>query len=91
MSNSTAFNTACLKEFNGMKRGKTFWWSKALKPFGSGIISGKKNRDGCLLEIWNALQRRTGCVRIMKNAAEQKFVPPDLSKIKLGKKTIPSP
>jgi hypothetical protein len=37
------------------------------------------------------LQRRTGCVRIMSNAEEQKFVPPDLSKIKSGGKTNPSP
>ena len=51
----------------------------------------QKNRDGCLLEIWNALQRRTGCVQIMDNVEEQKFVPPDLTKIKLEEKTNPSP
>ena len=46
-----------------------------------------KNREGCLLEIWNAVQRRTGCVRIMKNAEEQRFIPPDLAKVKfIGKK-----
>ena len=44
----------------------------------------RNNRDGCLLEIWNALQRRTGCVRVMKNTGEQKFIPPDLSKIEIG-------
>ncbi len=42
----------------------------------------RQNREGCLLEIWNAVQRRTGCVRIMKNAGEQRFVPPDAKKIK---------
>jgi very-short-patch-repair endonuclease len=42
----------------------------------------RKNREGCLLEIWNAVQRRTGCVRIMKNAPEQRFVPPDSDEIK---------
>ena len=42
MSNSTAFNMVCRKEFNGMKRGENFWRSKALKPLGSGIINGKK-------------------------------------------------
>jgi len=51
----------------------------------------RKNREGCLLEIWNALQRRTGWVRIMKNAGEQKFVPPKLKKIKPGERTNPSP
>jgi Protein of unknown function (DUF559) len=51
----------------------------------------QKNHAGCLLEIWNALQRRTGCVRIMKNAGEQKFVPPKWEKIQLGGKTNPSP
>jgi very-short-patch-repair endonuclease len=51
----------------------------------------RKNREGCLLEIWNALQRRTGCVRIMKNTGEQKFIPPDFSKIKFREETNPSP
>jgi len=51
----------------------------------------RKNRDGCLLEIWNALQRRTGCVKIMKNVEEQKFIPPDLKKIQLREETNPSP
>ena len=51
----------------------------------------RKNHDGCLLEIWNALQRRTGCVQIMKNAGEPKFIPPDLSKIKFGGETNPLP
>jgi very-short-patch-repair endonuclease len=46
-----------------------------------------KNREGCLLEIWNAVQRRTGCVRIMRNEEEQRFIPPDLAKVKfMGKK-----
>ncbi|HZF01930.1 MAG TPA: DUF559 domain-containing protein [Methylomirabilota bacterium] len=51
----------------------------------------RKNREGCLMEIWNALQKRSGCVRIMKNAEEQKFIPPDLKKIQLREKTNPSP
>jgi very-short-patch-repair endonuclease len=51
----------------------------------------RKNCDGCLLEIWKALQRRTGCVRIMKDADEQKFVPPDLGEIELRGETNPSP
>jgi very-short-patch-repair endonuclease len=51
----------------------------------------QKNREGCLLVIWNALQQRTGCVQIMKNAGEQKFIPPNLREIKLEEKTNPSP
>ena len=41
-----------------------------------------KNREGCLLEIWNILQRRTGCVRVMKNTEKQQFVPPDARTMK---------
>ena len=26
----------------------------------------RQNREGCLLEIWNAVQQRSGCVRVMK-------------------------
>jgi very-short-patch-repair endonuclease len=45
----------------------------------------RKNKEGCLLEIWSAVQQRSGCVRIMKNAEEQRFIPPDLKQIKLPK------
>lgn len=51
----------------------------------------RKNPNGCLLAIWDTLQRRTGCVQIMKNAGRQKFVPPDFGKIKFAEKTNPSP
>ena len=44
----------------------------------------RKNREGCLLEIWNVVQRRTGCVRVDKDVEEQRFVPPDPQKIKLN-------
>ena len=43
----------------------------------------RENREACLLEIWNAVQQRSGCVRVMKNAEEQRFVPPDLKQVKL--------
>ena len=42
----------------------------------------RNNREGCLLEIWNAVQQRTGCGRVMKNKEEQQFVPPDAKAIK---------
>ena len=51
----------------------------------------RENRDGCLLEIWNALQRLTGCVRIMNNVEQQRFVPPDLKKIQFKENLNPSP
>ena len=51
----------------------------------------RENREGCLLAIWDALQRLTGCVRIMKNAGEQQFIPPPVEKIKSVNKTNPSP
>jgi very-short-patch-repair endonuclease len=42
----------------------------------------RENRDGCLVEIWNALQQRTGIVQVMNRAEEQTFIPPDLKSIK---------
>jgi len=45
----------------------------------------RSNREGCLLEIWNAVQKMSGCVRVMKNAEEQRFVPPDLKQVILPK------
>jgi very-short-patch-repair endonuclease len=44
----------------------------------------RKNPDGCLLEIWNLIQQRTGCVQIEKNMKDQQFIPPDLYKIKIN-------
>jgi very-short-patch-repair endonuclease len=35
-----------------------------------------KNREGVLLEIWHALHRRTGCVKIMRKEQNHRFVPP---------------
>ena len=37
----------------------------------------RKNRDGVLLEIWAALHRRTGCVKVMRKVENHRFVPPD--------------
>ena len=45
----------------------------------------RENREGCLLEIWNAIQERTGCVRVMRNAENQTFIPPDLKQVKRPK------
>ena len=36
----------------------------------------RKNRDGVLLDIWAALHRRTGCVKVMRKEQNNRFVPP---------------
>ena len=35
-----------------------------------------ENREGILLEIWNALHRRTGCVAVMRKVQNNRFLPP---------------
>lgn len=47
----------------------------------------RTNREGCLLTIWDAVQRRTGCVQVMMNATKQRFVPPKAGQIKHIEKT----
>ena len=42
----------------------------------------REHREACLLAIWDAVQRRSGCVRVMKNAEAQRFVPPKEKVIK---------
>jgi very-short-patch-repair endonuclease len=37
----------------------------------------RKNREGVLLDIWFALQQRTGCVQICRKIENQRYVPPD--------------
>jgi very-short-patch-repair endonuclease len=36
----------------------------------------RKNREGVLLEIWEALHRRTGCVKVMRRQQNHRFAPP---------------
>ena len=36
----------------------------------------KKNREGIMLEIWNALHRITGCVAVMRKVQNHRFLPP---------------
>jgi len=36
----------------------------------------RKNRAGVLLDIWAALHRRTGCVKVMRKERNHRFVPP---------------
>jgi very-short-patch-repair endonuclease len=44
----------------------------------------RSNREGVLWEIWHALQRRTGCLQVMRTEGNNRFVPPPVEK--LGKK-----
>jgi very-short-patch-repair endonuclease len=39
------------------------------------------NREGVLLEIWEALHRRTGCVAVMRKVVNHRFVPPNPDQI----------
>jgi very-short-patch-repair endonuclease len=36
----------------------------------------RKNREAILLEIWNALHRRTGCVAVMRKVQNRRFLSP---------------
>ena len=46
-----------------------------LDGFQHGLPEGIK-REGVLLEIWHALHRRTGCVKVMRKEQNHRFVPP---------------
>jgi very-short-patch-repair endonuclease len=49
----------------------------------------RSNREGVLWEIWHALQRRSGCVQVMRKEQNNRFVP--LHVEKLGKKPDRNP
>jgi very-short-patch-repair endonuclease len=44
----------------------------------------RRNREGVLWEIWHALQRRMGCLQVIRKVENNRFVP--LPVEKLGKK-----
>jgi ATP-dependent helicase HrpA/adenine-specific DNA-methyltransferase len=46
----------------------------------------RKNREGVLLEIWNALHQRTGCVAVRRNPQNHRYVPPDPAQLIQGPK-----
>ena len=46
----------------------------------------QKNRDGVLLEIWNALHRRTGCVALMRKVQNHRYVPPRVEQLIEGRR-----
>lgn len=41
----------------------------------------RKNREGVLLEIWNALHRRMGCVAVMRKVQNHRYVPPKVEQL----------
>ena len=47
------------------------------------------NTEGCLMEIWSAVQRRTGCVHVMKDVDQQRFIPPELKDVDFQKEKNP--
>ncbi|HEV2392037.1 MAG TPA: DUF559 domain-containing protein [Verrucomicrobiae bacterium] len=49
----------------------------------------RQNREGVLVEIWHALQRRTGCTQIMRKLENQTYLP--LPVDQLGKKPARKP
>jgi very-short-patch-repair endonuclease len=41
----------------------------------------QKNREGVLLEIWNALHRRTGCEAVTRKEQNHRYVPPRVKQL----------
>jgi len=48
----------------------------------------RKNREGVLVEIWEALHRRTGCVKVMRLGQNHRFAPPEPERL-LGQPARP--
>jgi very-short-patch-repair endonuclease len=42
----------------------------------------RKNREGILLEIWNALQHRTGCEAVMRKVQNHRYAAPRVAQLK---------
>ena len=41
----------------------------------------RENREGILLEIWNALHRRSGCIAVMRKVQNHRFLPAKADKL----------
>jgi len=46
----------------------------------------QENREGVLLEIWNALHRKTGCVAAMRKVHNHRYVPPKVEQVKASQR-----
>ena len=44
----------------------------------------RDNREGVLLEIWQALHRRTGCVQVMRKVQNHRYMPPKIKQLKVS-------
>ncbi len=62
------------------ERGK-FLASKGIEELRFWNHQWRANREAVLLEIWNALHRRTGCVAVMRKMQNHRFLPPKVSKL----------
>jgi very-short-patch-repair endonuclease len=56
---------------------KRFLESRGIKEMRFWNHQWRRNREGVLLEIWNGLHERTGCVQILRKQQNQRYVPPD--------------
>jgi very-short-patch-repair endonuclease len=59
-----------------------FLISRSIKELRFWNHQWRKNRDGILLEIWNALHSRTGCATVIRKVQNHRFVPPTGQQIK---------
>jgi very-short-patch-repair endonuclease len=48
-----------------------------------------RNRAGVLLEIWHTLQRRTGCVKVVRKEPNHRFIPPQPDQLIGESKPLP--
>ena len=51
----------------------------------------QQNREGVLLEIWNALHQRTGCVGVMRKTENHRYIPPKAGELIEAPLPVPLP
>jgi very-short-patch-repair endonuclease len=60
---------------------KNFLASKGIEEMRFWNHQWQKNREGVLLEIWNALHRRTGCMVVMRKVQNHRFFAPKVDEL----------
>jgi very-short-patch-repair endonuclease len=60
---------------------KIFLASKGIEELRFWNRQWRANREAVLLEIWNTLHRRTGCVAMMRKIQNHRLVPPKVSEL----------
>ena len=58
-----------------------FLASKGIEELRAWNHQWQKNREGILLEIWNALHRRTGCAVVMRKVQNHRFFAPKVDEL----------